>query len=197
LIEANPNSLASLYSVIGFASTGGVDYEALNDRFALLSEEMRNTGAGRTIAGRLARMETVSVGKIAPDFELETPDGGKITLHGVKARVKLIDFWASWCGPCRAENPNVVAMYKEYHPKGLEIVGVSLDRNREAWLKAIEDDGLTWVHGSDLQYWQSAPAKLYLVNSIPHTVLLDENNRIIARNLRGAELRAKIAGILD
>ncbi len=100
------------------------------------------------------------------------------------------------CGPCRGENPHVVEIYKEYHPKGLEIFGVSLDNNKEAWVKAIADDGLVWKHGSDLKGWQSAPAQLYSVSGIPHTVLLDENNKIIAKNLRGDELKQKIAELL-
>ena len=108
----------------------------------------------------------------------------------------IVDFWASWCGPCRGENPHVVEIYKEYHPKGLEIFGVSLDNNKEAWVKAIADDGLVWKHGSDLKGWQSAPAQLYSVSGIPHTVLLDENNKIIAKNLRGDELKQKIAELL-
>jgi thiol-disulfide isomerase/thioredoxin len=195
LIAENPSALASLYNVLSFMN--GAEYEALNERFNMLGEELRNTTEGKQISDRLAQMETVSVGKIAPDFELDTPEGEKITLHGVQGKVKLIDFWASWCGPCRGENPNVVAMYEEYHPKGLEIIGVSLDRDRDAWIKAIEDDKLTWKHGSDLQYWNAAPAKLYLVNSIPHTVLLDADNRIIAKNLRGKALRDKIAELLD
>jgi thiol-disulfide isomerase/thioredoxin/ribosomal protein S9 len=195
LVAANPGSLASLSNVAAFARRAA--YEPLKERFDLLNDAMKETPAGKTVAERLAKLEAVSVGQIAPDFELDTPDGGKITLHGVQAKVKLIDFWASWCGPCRGENPNVVAMYQEYHPKGLEIVGVSLDRDKEAWIKAIADDGLTWKHGSDLQYWQAAPAKLYVVNAIPHTVLLDENNRIIAKDLRGDALKAKIAELLD
>ena len=108
----------------------------------------------------------------------------------------LIDFWASWCGPCRGENPNVVALYKEYQPKGLEIFGVSLDNNKEAWVKAIADDGLIWKHGSDLKGWQSEPAKLYSITGIPATLLLDENNKIIAKNLRGEALKQKVAELL-
>ena len=195
LLAGNPGSLASLANVAAFARQA--EYEALRERFDLLSEEMKETKAGKMIAGKLAREEAGSVGKIAPDFELDTPEGEKISLYGVQAKVKLIDFWASWCGPCRGENPNVVAMYKEYHPKGLEIIGVSLDKDKEAWIKAIADDELTWKHGSDLQFWQAAPAKLYGVNAIPHTVLLDESNRIIAKNLRGKALRDKIAELLD
>ncbi|MDR1415476.1 MAG: AhpC/TSA family protein [Odoribacteraceae bacterium] len=195
ILAEHPNSLASVDNLTSAAAS--MDYDALKECFNLLGDEAKNTREGKAIAERLTKLENVSIGQIAPDFELDAPDGTKITLHGVKAKVKLIDFWASWCGPCRGENPNVVAMYNEYHPKGLEIVGVSLDRDKEAWLKAIADDGLAWVHGSDLKFWQAAPAQLYAVNAIPHTVLLDENNRIIAKNLRGAALKAKIAELLD
>ncbi len=108
----------------------------------------------------------------------------------------LVDFWASWCGPCRGENPNVVKVYKEFHPKGLEILSVSLDSDKEAWLKAIEDDQLTWNHVSDLKGWGSEAAQLYAVSGIPHLVVLDENNVIVAKNLRGEQLREQIASML-
>lgn len=171
----------------------------LKEKYALLGENAKASTFGIKIKDRIAKVEAVEVGQIAPDFTLPTPDGGTISLYEIKGKLKLIDFWASWCGPCRNENPNVVKLYEEYHPKGLEIFGVSLDREdgKDAWLKAIQDDGLTWKHGSDLKFWQAAPAKLYVVNSIPHTVLLDENNRIIANDLRGESLRAKVAELLD
>ncbi len=117
-------------------------------------------------------------------------------MHSIKAKVKVIDFWASWCGPCRGENPNVVAMYKKYHPKGLEILSVSLDNNKEAWLQAIKDDKLTWNHVSDLKGWDCEAAKLYAVNGIPHLVVLDANNVIVAKDLRGDALKAKVAELL-
>ena len=131
----------------------------------------------------------------APDFTMNDPDGKPINLSDFKGKVVLVDFWASWCGPCRRENPNVVRLYNEYRSKGFDILGVSLDRSKEPWLAAIEKDGLTWSHVSDLQGWGNAAAKLYGVSSIPHTVLLDKDGKIIARNLRGEALEAKLKSI--
>lgn len=102
-------------------------------------------------------MEAVAIGQTAPNFTLNTPEGNPLSLADIKGKVKIIDFWASWCNPCRQANPEVVEIYKEYHPKGLEILGVSLDNNQEAWVKAIEDDGLTWNHVSDLKGWEMQP----------------------------------------
>ncbi|HNM25393.1 MAG TPA: TlpA disulfide reductase family protein, partial [Saprospiraceae bacterium] len=116
-------------------------------------------------------------------------------LSNFRGNYLLIDFWASWCGPCRRENPNVKAMYEKYHPKGFNIVGVSLDRERGAWVKAIEADGLVWSHMSDLKGWNSEHAKIYSVSSIPQTVLLDKEGRIVARNLRGEALQEKLKSI--
>lgn len=133
----------------------------------------------------------------APDFAQATPDGDMLSLHSLRGKVVLIDFWASWCGPCRAENPNVVRMYNEYRERGFEILGVSLDRARDRWLQAIEQDGLTWLHVSDLKGWQNEVAQRFSVSSIPHTILLDAEGRIIARGLRGAALEAKLAEIFN
>jgi len=108
----------------------------------------------------------------------------------------LIDFWASWCGPCRAENPNVVAAFKKFNKKGFEVFGVSLDDNKEKWLEAIKKDGLTWKHVSDLKGWGNAVAKQYGVSSIPHSVLVDKEGIIIAKNLRGEELIKKLEEVL-
>jgi thiol-disulfide isomerase/thioredoxin len=131
-------------------------------------------------------------GGVAPDFAQETPDGETLRLSELRGKVVLVDFWASWCGPCRRENPNVVKLYERYAPQGFEILGVSLDRQKEKWLQAIEADGLGWKHVSDLKGWQNAVAQQYSVNSIPHTILLDAEGRIIARNLRGKALEDKL-----
>ena len=152
--------------------------------------------------GEIGRMEfemkqsgTSTPGFEAPDLVGPTPDGPEYALSKLRGKVVLVDFWASWCGPCRRENPNVVAMYQKYKDKGFEILGVSLDRDAEAWKKAIEMDGLTWKHISDLKGWQSQHARLYSVNSIPATVLVDRDGRIITRNLRGEQLGAKLKEI--
>ena len=194
LIKAHPDSYVSTFVIV--SSMGQMEYEQLKERYNLLGEKAKASAQGKAIAAQIAKLESTAIGQIAPNFTITTPEGESISLYDIKGKVKLIDFWASWCGPCRGENPHVVEIYKEYHPKGLEIFGVSLDNNKEAWVKAIADDGLVWKHGSDLKGWQSAPAQLYSVSGIPHTVLLDENNKIIAKNLRGDELKQKIAELL-
>ncbi|HHM20572.1 MAG TPA: TlpA family protein disulfide reductase [Bacteroidetes bacterium] len=134
-------------------------------------------------------------GSLAPDFTMNTPDGQPLKLSDLRGKILLLDFWASWCGPCRRENPNVVAAYKKYHDKGFDVLGVSLDRDKNRWLQAIERDGLIWNHVSDLKGWKNEAAKLYGVSSIPATVLLDREGKIIARNLRGPQLEAKLKEI--
>ena len=134
-------------------------------------------------------------GQPAPDIALPGPDGQTYRLSSLRGKWVLIDFWASWCRPCRMENPNVVRLYQKYHPKGFEIFGVSLDYQREAWLQAIKQDNLTWMHVSDLKGWQSAAAQLYRINSIPSTVLVDPEGRIAAKGLRGPSLEAKLREI--
>lgn len=138
-------------------------------------------------------LRKTAVGVVAPDFTMNDPQGKPIQLSSLRGKVVLIDFWASWCGPCRQENPNVVKMYQQYHDKGFEILGVSLDRTKEEWEKAIKDDQLSWLHVSDLQYWQNKAALLYAVNAIPQTYLLDKEGKIIAKGLRSQELAAKLS----
>lgn len=134
-------------------------------------------------------------GEVAPDFTQNTPDGKAMALSSLRGKVVLVDFWASWCGPCRRENPNVVKLYEKYKSKGFDILGVSLDRTKEPWLQAIAKDNLTWNHVSDLKGWQNEVAQMYRVSSIPATVLLDAEGRIIARNLRGVQLEQKLMSI--
>ena len=134
-----------------------------------------------------------AIGFPAPDIALTDPEGKIRKLSSLKGKVVLIDFWASWCGPCRKENPNVVAIYNKYKDKGFEVFSVSLDKDRDSWLAAIAKDNLVWLnHVSDLKYWKSAGAATYGVTSIPYTVLVDKKGKIVAKKLRGEELETKV-----
>lgn len=160
------------------------------------SEQAYLDGRRPAIERKAVLAKKLAVGATPPEIELPNPDGKMIRLSDMKGKVVLLDFWASWCRPCRQENPNVVRVYDEYKNKGFEILGISLDRTRDAWVKAIADDGLGWKHVSDLQFWNSAAAKDYSVGSIPATFLLDKEGKIIAKNLRGPSLEAKLAEVL-
>ncbi len=151
--------------------------------------------AAERMKAEVTRLEAFVEGGTAPDFKQLTPEGKEFGLSDLRGQVVLIDFWASWCGPCRRENPNVVKMYNNYKEKGFTILGVSLDNDRNRWVSAIEADGLTWHHISDLKQWQNSAAQLYGVRSIPHTILIDREGKILARNLRGPALEAKLAEI--
>jgi len=141
--------------------------------------------------------EAAGTGVTAPEIALPNPDGDTIALSSLRGKYVLLDFWASWCRPCRLENPNLVESYNKYHDKGFEIYQVSLDKKKESWIKAIEKDNLTWIHVSDLKYWNSEAAELYKVQSIPASFLLDKNGKIIAKNLRGDALEAKLSEIFN
>ena len=132
----------------------------------------------------------------ATDFSAPNPEGKTVSLKESLGKVTIIDFWASWCGPCRVENPNVVALYNEFHAKGLNIIGVSLDKDAAKWKEAIAKDQLTWTHISNLKHWEDPIAKQYGVQSIPATFILDASGKIVAKDLRGAELKAKVAELL-
>jgi peroxiredoxin len=153
--------------------------------------------AVKSLMERTELMKAVSVGKKAPDFTMNDVNGNPVTLYSrIGSGLLLLDFWAGWCGPCRQENPNIVKVYKDFNKKGFDVFGVSLDRTKEDWVRAIADDKLTWTHVSDLQYWNNSAAKIYAVNAIPASFLLDENGMIIARNLRGEALYNKVNEIL-
>ena len=140
----------------------------------------------------------VDIGSVAPEISYPSPDGSVISLSSLRGKYVLIDFWASWCSPCRRENPNLVSNYKRFHDKGFEIFQVSLDKTKDAWIKAIKKDNLSWPnHVSDLKYWDSEPARQYNVRSIPSNFLLDPDGKVIAKDLRGIALGKKLAEIFD
>lgn len=165
----------------------------------LFIERFREVDPKTTASLKKELMDTrnLMVGGTAPDFTQETPDGEALSLSELRGKVILIDFWASWCGPCRRENPNVVRAYQKYRDKGFDIISVSLDKDRNRWLQAIEKDGMDWHHVSDLKGWKNEVAQTYGVTSIPHTILLDAEGKIVARNLRGPSLDQKLAQILE
>lgn len=150
----------------------------------------------KELNNQVEKLKVTAVGQIAPEISLANPSGEIVKLSSLRGKYVLIDFWAKWCGPCRRENPNVVKAYKRFKDKGFEVFGVSLDRNKEDWVKAIAEDGLTWTHVSDLKYFESQAAKDYNINAIPFSILLDKNGKIIAKNLRGAALDRKLEEVL-
>jgi len=168
--------------------------DALAQRF---ERENPNSPQAKGFIGNIARIRGLMMGGVAPDIALNDTTGAAIPLSSLRGKYVLIDFWASWCGPCRMENPNVVKMYNKYKDKGFTIYSVSLDQNRDSWVRAIRNDNLTWTHVSDLRYWQSAAAQQYGVTGIPKTFLLDKEGKIIAKDLRGPALEQKLEEILN
>ena len=195
-IKAHPGSLLSLLSVqelTGLIPT----YAAAAPLFALLSADVRNSPEGQAFATRLAQLQRVAVGVQAPDFELPTPDGRRVALASYRGKYVLLDFWASWCGPCRRESPEVVQLYQQFKNRSFDILGVSIDvaSARSQWLKAIADDHLTWTQASDLRP-DNAAAMLYSVAAVPQNFLIDPQGKIVATNLHGDELKATLARLL-
>lgn len=190
-LQANNNIVSA--SLIRGRLTELLRGKKLREKFELLGDTAKNSFIGKELACYLERERSTDVGAIAPDFTMNTPKGKPVSLHAVKAKVKILDFWASWCGPCRAENPNVKKIYDKYHVDGLEIISVSLDSKKERWVKAIEQDGLPWIHVSDLLGWENAAAKLYGVRGIPFVLVLDKDNRIIGNGVGGEELEEFVA----
>lgn len=194
VIDANPTSLVSLEAV------GQLDqamYFEYHKKVATnLGPAYPDNGFVKNYVTMINSKGATSIGGEAPEIDLPTPEGKNVKLSSLRGKYVLIDFWASWCRPCRMENPNLVNAYAKYKSKGLEIYGVSLDKEKGAWEAAIKQDNLTWIHVSDLQFWNSVAAKLYNVSSIPKSFLLDKEGRIIASDLRGPLLEQKLAELM-
>ena len=195
---SHPDAYISVLVIGNLLATKSATIDEIKSMFEALSPEMKETEPAKKIAEQLENLKSTEVGATAPDFSAPTPSGDVLALSDVtsNAKLTLIDFWAAWCRPCRAENPNIVSVYKKYHEKGFDVLGVSLDTQAEQWTGAIEADGLEWNHISNLQRFQDPIARLYNINAIPAAFLLDENGVIVARDLRGPALEEKVAEIL-
>jgi peroxiredoxin len=195
-VKNNPSSYVTPSLLVNLSYETGA--EELESMINGLDSAIAALPQVKTLKDRLVVMKSVSVGQKAPDFTMNDINGKPVSLSSkIGSKLLLIDFWAAWCSPCRQENPNVVKVYTEFHKKGLDILGVSLDQKKEDWMKAIADDKLTWTHVSDLKYWGNEAAKIYAVNSIPSNILLDERGIIIGRNLRGDDLYKKVKELLE
>jgi len=194
LLEKHPDCQATpIFFNLNLRDKGLKELTFIYDK---LTGEGKNNPYAKKILQRIDLLKALEPGAVAPNFSLNTPEGETKVLHEIPGKVKIIDFWASWCYPCRKENPFMVKLYEKYHDKGLEIIGVSLDNDHKKWITAIQKDGLPWIHVSALKKWKCEAVSLYDVQSVPHTVILDSQNKVIARNVRGEELGKLIAKLL-
>jgi len=203
-VASHPKAFISALIVDGMFNQMNPDIAKIKKYYDGLDKSLKNTKPGKSIATKLGQTAApvaavqgpVGVGSVAPDFSAPTPDGKTVSLKQSLGKVTIVDFWASWCKPCREENPNVVALYNELHAKGLNIVGVSLDKEAAPWKEAIAKDKLAWNQVSNLKWWKEPIALAYGVESIPATFILDASGKIVAKDLRGAELKAKVNELL-
>lgn len=197
-VRGNSASAVAPYLILTELMSGeSIEVAVLAELLENLDNSVKASPYAKQVEERVNKMQTVAIGQEAPDFTQNNPDGEALSLSDFRGKYVLIDFWASWCRPCREENPNVVRIYNEYKDKGFEILGVSLDDDRAAWLQAIEADQLEWPQVSDLKRWENAVAQQYAVTAIPHTVLIDKDGKIIAKNLRGPSLEEKLAELMQ
>ena len=196
-ITNNPNSYLSLLAI---NSVGGPapDPSEIEPLYNGLSQSLKDTETGKNLKHGIDGLKVTAIGSIAPDFVQNDTNGAPVKLSSFRGKYVLLDFWASWCGPCRQENPNVVRNYNKYKAKNFTVLGVSLDKpeGKSAWLAAIKNDGLIWTQVSDLKFWNNEAAALYQVSSIPQNYLIDPDGKIIAKNLRGEDLDAKLQELL-
>lgn len=196
-IQQNPSSPIAFYALTRFAGYD-IDPEKVEPVFQMLPESVKKSSSGKEFREKLDLAKKTAVGSMAMDFTQNDTLGKPVSLSSYRGKYVLVDFWASWCGPCRQENPNVVSAHNKYKEKGFDVLGVSLDRSdaKDKWIKAIHDDQLWWSHVSDLQFWKNAVAVQYGIQAIPQNLLIDPQGKIIARNLRGEKLHQKLDELL-
>ncbi|MCE8924711.1 AhpC/TSA family protein [Bacteroides sp. BFG-638] len=190
-MDSTRNDITSTYFFERYLMTNQTldEVQAFYDN---LTDRVKKSAPGVALKQKMEDMQQVNIGGMAPNFELTTPDGKKLSLYDLRGHIVLLDFWASWCGPCLAEVPNLKAIYEKYHGKGLEILGVSLDEKEAAWKGAIERKGLTWQHVSSLKGWKCPVAQRFKVTGIPRMYIIDAQGKIIAQDLRGEKLAEKM-----
>jgi peroxiredoxin len=182
---------------IAYRISAPLEISEMEKIYAMLVGNAKKSSYADLLKDKIELLKSVEVGQPAPDFTMDTNKGDSLSLSSFKGKVVVIDFWASWCAPCRKENPHMLEMYKELHPKGVEFLGVSLDKNKKSWLKAIKDDKLVWNHVSDLKYWACKAAKLYGISGIPATIVIDQNGIIVAKKVFGDDLKTAVENLIQ